>query len=112
MSGPSPWMGEPEAPTTFTQARARMPRGQLAFSICTCWMESCGPAATAAAGRRARESANALTGCMCTMSFPAPEHCSAAEYGRGWPRLLPLLPEGAALDFELDVLQLDDVVVD
>src|SRR5438132_5417967 len=117
MSGPSPRMGEPEAPTTFTQARARMPRGQLPLSICTCWMESCGPAARATEGRRARASANVFTGCMCTMSFPAPRNWQRGRIrprlaALRFPTLFPLLPDRAAFELELDVPQLDDVVVD
>src|SRR6266446_2669834 len=96
MSGPRFWMGEPEAPTTLTQARARIPRGQVPFSICTCWMDSCGPAAWAASGRSTAASAHHdAFGCLITMFL-----------------LLPLLAERAALELELDVSQLDDVVVD
>src|SRR6266446_10180440 len=96
MSGPRFWMGEPEAPTTLTQARARIPRGQVPFSICTCWMDSCGPAAWAASGKSTAASAHHdAFGCLITMFL-----------------LLPLLAERAALELELDVSQLDDVVVD
>src|SRR6266852_6008768 len=95
MSGPRPWMGDPEAPTTLTQARARIPRGQAPFSICTCWIDSCGPAACATSGSAAAIAAHHAFGCLVTMFL-----------------LLPLLAERATLELELDVPQLDDVVVD
>src|SRR5216684_7300596 len=95
MSGPRPWMGDPEAPTTLTQARARIPRGQVPFSICTCWTDSCGPAACAMSGSAAAIAAQNALGCLVTMFL-----------------LLPLLAERATLELELDVPQLDDVVVD
>src|SRR5215470_5748319 len=88
-------MGEPEAPTTLTQARARMLLGQVLFSICTCWIDSCGPAACAASGSAAAIAAHNDLGCVVTMSF-----------------LLPFFADRAALELELDVSQLDDVVVD
>src|SRR3989440_1154692 len=97
MSGPRPWMGEPEAPTTLTQARARIELGQVRFSICTCWIASCGPAAGRASGKSVTASAaNHASGCLFTMMI----------------LLLPLLAERAALELELDVSQLHDVVVD
>src|SRR5882672_1904876 len=94
MSGPRPWIGDPEAPTTLTQARARIPRGQVPFSICTCWTDSCGPAACAMSGSAAIAVHHAF-GCLVTMFL-----------------LLPLLAERATLELELDVPQLDDVVID
>src|SRR5882724_11816636 len=96
MSGPRPWMGEPEAPTTLTQARARIELGQVRFSIWTCWIANCGPAAGRASGSSVRASAaHHALGCLFMMVL-----------------LLPLLAERAALELELDVSQLEDVVVD
>src|SRR2546426_12273391 len=70
MSGPRPWIGDPEAPTTLTQARARIPRGQVPLSICTCWIDSCGPAACAASGSAAAIAAQNALGCLITMDVP------------------------------------------
>src|SRR5919202_1531324 len=95
MSAPRPWIGEPDAPTTFTHARARMELGHVRFSNCTCWMISCGPAACAASERSAAASAAQDT-----------FQCFVTDY------LLPLLADGAAFELELDVSELDDVVVD
>src|ERR1700704_3902466 len=95
MSGPRPWMGDPEAPTTLTQARARIPLGQVRFSICTCCTDSCGPAACAMSGSAAGIAAHHAFGCLVTMFL-----------------LLPLPAERATLELELDVPQLEDVVVD
>src|SRR5712671_5390875 len=104
MSGPRPWMGEPEAPTAFTQARPRIEPGQVRFSICTCWMASCGPAAGRASGKSAAASAaHHAFGCLFTMILVPPN----AGLRRAL-RLLTFLAERAALELELDVSQLYD----
>src|SRR5712691_2117228 len=72
MSGPRPWMGDPEAPTTLTQARARIPRGQVPFSICTCWTDNCGPAACARSGSAAAIATHHAFGCLVTMFLLLP----------------------------------------
>src|SRR5437660_11767183 len=108
MSGPRPWMGEPEAPTTLTQARPRIDRGQVPFSICTCWTASCGPAAGRASGSSVTASAaHEAFGCLFTMILVSPHAGVRRALG-----LVAFLAERAALELELDVSQLDDVVVD
>src|SRR5882672_11659719 len=84
-------MGEPDAPITLTYARAC---GHFFGVASTCWMESCAPAASAAGAHSAQSPARPVQSCIFTST------------------LLALLADGTALELELDVPELDDVVVD
>src|SRR5207245_10331306 len=63
----SPWMGEPDAPTTLTKAREWSAVGQWFLVISTCWMESCAPAATAREGASSAAAARDFTRCIFTV---------------------------------------------